>query len=172
MRTSAYFLLLLFLFTACTHKKGLPADVFPPEKMKTILWDMMRADQYVLAYVSNANPGINRSAESLKLYQKIFALHEVNETSFERSFTYYKEHPVLLKAILDSIAVMPGANQVQTPTPTIRPDRAFDTNKSIPPPAVVKIDTSPARLKAIRDSLRLFQKKQKLQLRQHPGGLQ
>lgn len=92
------------LFTAgCKNKNAIPGNVLPQKKMQTVLWDMMRADQFLADYVLNKDTSLKRKTESIKLYQQILAINGVTKEKFERSFTFYKSNPVLLKVIMDSI---------------------------------------------------------------------
>ncbi|MBK6384791.1 MAG: DUF4296 domain-containing protein [Chitinophagaceae bacterium] len=97
------FFLLLFVVVIDAGCKSKNSEVLPPKKMQALLWDMMRADQFLADYVLNKDTSINRITESLKHYQRIFAIHNVSKEEFQYSFSYYRNHPVLFKAIMDSI---------------------------------------------------------------------
>ena len=79
--------------------------VLPPKKMQAILWDMMRADQFLADYVLNKDTLLKKTTESLKYYQQIFSIHKVSKDDFQYSFSFYQSHPVLLKEIMDSINI-------------------------------------------------------------------
>ena len=107
MRTRLLIIYLSFLIAGCKSKKAIPVNVLPQKEMQTVLWDMMRADQFLADYVLNKDTTLNKKTESIKLYQQILAINKVTKEKFERSFTFYKSHPVLLKAIMDSIVNAP-----------------------------------------------------------------
>ena len=106
MRSILLLLVLLFAF-GCRDKKSVPQGVLPQEKVQAILWDMMRADQFLSDYVLNRDTSLTTTTESLKYYQQIFALHKVSREEFQQSFSFYKSKPALLKEIMDSISTPP-----------------------------------------------------------------
>lgn len=103
MRTPLIIIFILFFTTGCKGKHGVPGGVLSPKKMQVILWDMMRADQFLADFVLNKDSSLNKTTESLKYYQQIFAIHKVSKDEFQHSFSFYKTHPALLKEIMDSI---------------------------------------------------------------------
>lgn len=107
MRTRLLIFIILFFIAGCKSKSGVPSGVVAPKKMQAILWDMMRADQFLADYVLNKDTSLNKTTESLKYYQQIFALHKISKEQFQHSFSFYKTHPILLKTIMDSIAAPP-----------------------------------------------------------------
>ena len=100
MKFFSFFLLVIF-FSSCNTKK-VPDDILPPEKMQEVLWDMIRADEFLVSYVIK-DTSVNRKAESLKLYQKVFDVHDISKSAFEKSFKYYQLHPETLQPIMDSL---------------------------------------------------------------------
>jgi hypothetical protein len=112
--------LLLFFLSACKRKNRVPAGVLSQKKMQTVLWDVMRADQFLLAYVLNKDSSLEKETESFKYYQQIFAIHKITKEQFEKSFSFYKDHPALFKVIMDSlsqapVAAIPPVQPVATP---------------------------------------------------------
>ena len=103
---SRYFIIVLMisLLYSCSNKSEVPADIIQPDKMEKVLWDLMRADQYLGTYVFSRDTSKNKVTESLLYYQRIFKLHHVSKEQFDKSFRFYREHPVLFKAIMDSIS--------------------------------------------------------------------
>lgn len=94
-------LLLIYLFS-CSEKRP-SNDILPMDKMREIMWDMMRADQYVAAFLLKDSTH-NKKAESIKLYEEIFQIHKITREQFKTSFDYYSSRPDLLRPILDSLA--------------------------------------------------------------------
>lgn len=99
-----FFLVSLSLFTGCGKKDKPPGSILQQEKMENVLWDMMRADQFLLTYVLSKDTTKKKETESRKLYSQIFQLHTITEKQFSESFSWYKAHPVLLAVIMDSIS--------------------------------------------------------------------
>lgn len=131
MRTGLLIALVVIFTAGCKSKNAVPNNVLPQKKMQAILWDMMRADQFLADYVLNKDSSLNKTTESLKYYQQIFAIHKTSKEEFQHSFSFYKSRPVLLKAIMDSISNPPGdtaalakPDSVAT-SPTIKKDTAI-----------------------------------------------
>lgn len=100
--------------------------------MQAVLWDMMRADQFLADYVLNKETSINKDEERFKMYQQVFAIHKIDKTLYQRSLNYYQSHPDLLKVILDSISKPKLAPLVDTTKPKIIIDSLL-TEDSIRP---------------------------------------
>jgi hypothetical protein len=95
----------IFLFIAsCSNKEDMPKNILPRQKMQDIMWDISRAEEFLNSYVIYRDTSIDRAAESQKWYEKIYQIHKVTKKDFDRSYAYYKDHPVLLKEILDSLS--------------------------------------------------------------------
>jgi len=103
MRKSLFFLLCVALLISCKDQNKLPKGVLPQNKMRDVMWDMMNAGQYMSAYVLTKD-SLDKIAESTKVYGQVLQLHAVTKEEFEKSYTYYREHPELMKTILDSLS--------------------------------------------------------------------
>lgn len=101
------------MLTACNRKNKVPSGVLPPDKMEEVMWDMMRADILVTNYMMPKDPLLVRDSAVKKLYDSVYAIHHITEEKFNKSFLYYKRHPEMLKAVLDSISVRPAADQAK-----------------------------------------------------------
>ena len=110
-------LLVLVLLVSC-QRNARPRSVLPEEKMKVVMWDMMRADQFLIDYVFSRDSSIDRYMESMKWYGQVLSLHDISQEQFKKSFTWYSEHPAQMKILMDSIAAIPDTNGVMIrPTP-------------------------------------------------------
>ena len=124
---------ILFILIGCGGKNSIPSGVLPQKKMQAVLWDLMRADQFLNEYVLSEDSSLNKKAESLKYYQQIFAIHKISREEFQYSFSFYKMHPVSFKPILDSISAPPKAILPKTLTPSEIIDTvSFQKNTIIP----------------------------------------
>lgn len=128
----------IFVFTACKGKNRIPADVLPQKRMQAVMWDMMRADHFLTDYVFNKDSGLDKTAESFKYYQQIFAFHKTNTEQFRKSYSFYTNHPNLFKAIMDSLSKPVPAEEA--PTQILQPLAAGDSVGSLPKP-IQKNDT-------------------------------
>ncbi len=122
MRSFLIFLLLLFA-AGCKSKNGIPHSVLSQKKMQAVLWDMMRADQFLADYVLNKDTSLNKTTERLKYYQQIFSIHKISKEEFQHSFSFCKSHPVFLKAIMDSIS----KPENEVPATAAKPDSVSST---------------------------------------------
>lgn len=160
MRNRLLIIGILFFIAGCKSKSGVPSGVLAPEKMQVILWDMMRADQFLADYVLNKDTSLNKTTESLKYYQQIFAIHKISKEQFQHSFSFYKTHPILLKTIMDSIAAPPK----DTVAKVIKPVPLSDTIIA-KPDTTAKLDTTVNRSgKLLPDSTKIRKRIKKLVL--------
>jgi hypothetical protein len=96
-------LALFSLLVSCGGSNSVPDSVIQPEKMETLLFDMLRADQFLADYVFPLDSTVSKPKESVALYNKIFEIHGVTADQFKKSFGYYSDHPALLRIVMDSI---------------------------------------------------------------------
>jgi hypothetical protein len=90
--------------------------------MQSVVWDMMRADQFLLDFVLNKDSTKNKKDESIRMYRQVLAIHGLSHEDFQRNMDYYRSHPSLMRAVMDSISKM----QVVEPTeklPVLAPGR-------------------------------------------------
>ena len=113
------------MLPACGSKDQLPSGILEQDKMQQVLWDMMRADQYLGNYKLTQDSSQDKTKISLRYYQQVFAIHKISKETFQKSFDYYRTHPLLFKMIMDSIAKPVDA----TPTQMLTPLAADSSNK-------------------------------------------
>jgi hypothetical protein len=103
-----------------------PSGILSPKEMQAVMWDMLRADQFLTSFVFNKDSTLNKTTESIKYYQQVFSIHQISEEEFQKSFSYYKAHPSLFKIIMDSLS------KTTTDAPTQRMDTGYlkDTNQA------------------------------------------
>ncbi len=94
------FIFLLGL-AACSNRK-VPSDIIQPEKMKPLIFDMMRADQFVDSYVLT-DTALKSKEQHIKLYEQVFLIHKTNRDQFYKSLSYYQQHPKINKVLFDSL---------------------------------------------------------------------
>lgn len=131
-------LLLLVGILACADKNKLPKDVLPQPKMQAVMWDLIRAGDFLNNYVLFRDTGVDKVAESQKWNEKVFRIHNITREQFDKSYAYYRAHPQLMKAVMDSISKI----KVEVPP------------APVPSPPVL----SPDSLKKRMDSLKQLRK--------------
>ncbi len=94
-------IVLICVFISCSNNK-VPKGILPKPKMENVLWDLMRADEFVMNYVRKDSTR-SKKQESIKLYQQVFQIHKITKEEFEKSFSFYKKHPEILKPLLDTL---------------------------------------------------------------------
>ncbi|MEY5034055.1 MAG: hypothetical protein RL447_433 [Bacteroidota bacterium] len=100
-------------YLSCGSGPSVPSDVLPQEKMKSVLWDLLRAEQFVSNYVVSRDTTTAGLAKGPQLYDAILKKYGLTDSAFQVSLEYYKKHPKLLNPILDSIGQQPAL----APTP-------------------------------------------------------
>jgi hypothetical protein len=95
-------LLIPILLSACGKKK-LPAGILDHDKMESVLWDMLQADEFLKAYMLTKDLTLNDTTEEIKMYERVFRINKVSREEFSNSFKYYQTHPDLFKILLDSL---------------------------------------------------------------------
>lgn len=105
MRIGLLIICFSIIITGCKNKSRIPADIIPQKKMQAILWDMMRADQFLSDFVLNKDSSLDKRTESIKLYRQVLAIHHISKEQYAESFSFYKTHPALFKVIMDSLSI-------------------------------------------------------------------
>ena len=122
--------------TGCADKQSVPSGILPFNKMQTVMWDMIQADQYAVLAVAKDSAAkdsaahINAKAETLKLYEEVFRLHDVSREEFHKSYRYYLNHPELNQRLFDSL--ISQGSQLRTESYS-RPS-SYHPAPIIPPP--------------------------------------
>ena len=122
------FIFCLIIVAACRNDNRIPSGILPQHKMEAVLYDIMKADQFLADFVIRGDSGLDKSTESLKLYEKVFALHHISKEEFIKSYSFYETHPALLKVIMDSIS----RSKTEAPTEMIRQPVLPDSGPVVP----------------------------------------
>jgi len=102
MKIFSGILLLTLLFFSCSEKEK-KKNILPENKMREVMWDMVRADQYVSDYLLR-DSSRHKKDESVRLYEEIFHIHKISREQFKKSLDYYTSQPDLFRPIIDSLA--------------------------------------------------------------------
>ncbi len=81
--------------------------------MQSVLWDVMRADEFII-YQATKDSTFNRRKESIELYKHVLDTHNITEEDFKKSMNFYQKRPDLLKIVLDSL--QKKADRINIPT--------------------------------------------------------
>jgi hypothetical protein len=103
MRIIAGLFLALLVLAGCSDKDKVPSGIIQKEKMESLVWDMIQADQYAAIYLAKDSNRINVKNEQLKLYQQVFQLHQVSRDEFRKSFQFYLDRPDITRGLFDSL---------------------------------------------------------------------
>lgn len=125
------FIICLF-FICCSDKEKKDSSILPGKKMTEVMWDLMRADQFVQDFVMK-DSAKNKKEESVKLYEEIFRIHHVTADQFKKSHAYYQANPILFRPIIDSLSKKQNAADYMPKR--ILPDTVFQhqPGKQMPP---------------------------------------
>ena len=89
---------------SCSSKDRIPKDIISRQQMREIVWDMTRISEFLNSFVFPKDSTLDKIAESEKWYAKVYQLHKTTKEEFDRSYTFYREHPDLMKELLDSLS--------------------------------------------------------------------
>ncbi|MBM3432238.1 MAG: DUF4296 domain-containing protein [Bacteroidetes bacterium] len=116
---------------ACSGKSNVPSGILPAEKMEAVLWDLLRAEQFVSTYVVGRDSSLAAKAKGPQLYAAILKKHGLTDSLFQVNLEYYKKHPQQLQPILDSIGQQ--APPAPTPMTTLPPTTPVDSQPKSQP---------------------------------------
>lgn len=136
-RLIAGLLAICLLFAGCSDKDSVPHGILPIDKMSTVMWDMIQADQYA-AILAKDSVHVDRKLEHLRLYEQVLQLHEVSREKFKKSYQYYLDHPEVNAILYDSLVAQgnrlrtesyshPGYIPATPSTPVVTPPPALNT---------------------------------------------
>lgn len=98
-----YFSIMILCFSVgCNSPKEKTADIISPEKMKLVLWDYLRANEYAFEIVKKDTTQ-NDTTLNLHLQNLIFKQYKISRETFYKSYSYYTNNSNLLVPILDSL---------------------------------------------------------------------
>lgn len=119
----------LFLFS-CGNKNEIPKGILKPAKMQIVLWDILREDAFTNDFIKK-DSAKKPEVESVKLQQRIFAMHKVTKAEFYDSYKFYLNHTELLQPLLDSMIAKAEKNKYSDTKgkPTTLPDSVIEKLK-------------------------------------------
>jgi hypothetical protein len=138
MRQLVILLSFFLVVTACSKKEKIPKDILSKQQMEDVLWDVLRGSEFLEIYMFPKDSTIDKAAKAQEWYDEIFRLHKTDRPSFEKSYTWYQQHPVMMKEVLDSLSNKslsnfrpPGQNTGDS-LAAVKTDSAHKINDSLP----------------------------------------
>ena len=95
-------ILFLFLLFLCACSSDVPKGVMPPSKMEGVLYDVLRADEWV-DFASLGDSTFHRISKRTALYDSVFRLNGITKDEYRKSMNFYQSRPDLFKEILQSL---------------------------------------------------------------------
>ena len=102
MRKAIIYSFSLVCLWSCRPSDKIPENIIKPEKMKSILWDVIRA-QSLAQETAAKDTTLSVATETKILSQKVFEIHKTDSVRFAQSYSWYVKHPETLKLIFDSL---------------------------------------------------------------------
>jgi hypothetical protein len=96
---------MVFFAGSCSDKNKLPAGILPPEKMQTVLTDILIVDGLNNERITR-DTALKLPVENAAYFLKVFQLHHITRNEFNRSYNYYLKRPDLFKVISDSVSAV------------------------------------------------------------------
>lgn len=91
------------LIAACSSKNKIPKDILSKQQMEDVIWDLLRGGEFLEVYKFPKDSTIDKAAKAQEWYDEIFRLHKTSRPAFQKSYTWYQQHPEFMKEVLDSI---------------------------------------------------------------------
>lgn len=131
---------------ACSRGPKVPKGVLQPDKMEDVLWDMIQTGEFLSGFVLYRDTNINAVLESQRWYEKVYSFHQISKDDFKRSYNWYRDHPDMMKRILDSLSVRkdpePASVPVKDTSTAHSPDTARLRKDTVPEvQGSIKIET-------------------------------
>lgn len=106
-------IILLFFFISCSNRP-VPKGILAPDSMEKIVYDLLRADEYVNSFVIRDTTQNLKKKRSI-IYEQVFKLHNTTRKEFYTSYKYYQQHPDIQKALFDSLLATVNREKVEPP---------------------------------------------------------
>jgi hypothetical protein len=94
-------LILICFFVTCKSPNKIPNDIIGIDKMKLIVWDMIRAGAFSENKFGKYPDTLK--IKTIEMLQQVFAIHGISKDEFYKSYRYYEEHPDKNKILMDSV---------------------------------------------------------------------
>jgi len=95
-------LFIAIFLAACSGSTAIPKEILPPDKMGSVLYDVVQADEMV-DYLKGKESTFQHFEKRTALYDTVLTIHGITKTAFKRSMDFYESRPDLLKEMLDNL---------------------------------------------------------------------
>lgn len=103
MRKLLAFTVIILFSIGCGNKR--PSDVLPEDKMKAVMWDMLKTGEFLDGYVLyKGDSTLDRAATITAWHNKVYQLHNITKAQFDKSYAWYQDRPKMMKKMLDSLS--------------------------------------------------------------------
>lgn len=99
--TSSVRIFFVAIFIGCSSAP-VPSNILPPNKMQSVVYDLLRVDEFVNNFVLRDSVADLKMKRSI-LYAKVFKVNKTSRKEFYQSYKYYQQHPDLQKGLFDSL---------------------------------------------------------------------
>ncbi|MEP6583567.1 MAG: DUF4296 domain-containing protein [Ginsengibacter sp.] len=90
------------IWISCSDKNKTPPGIIPLNEMSRIMWDIIRAQSFANE-TSRKDSSINVESQTKALTKKVFEIHNVSSSLFDKSYDWYSSHPDILRIMFDSL---------------------------------------------------------------------
>jgi hypothetical protein len=100
-----FLLFFCLLLSACSETTSLPEGVLPQDKMATVFYDVIKADEMV-DLLKYSDSTYHLFSKRTALYDTIFQIHGIEKQIFQKSLSFYQRRPDLLREVVDNMHSM------------------------------------------------------------------
>lgn len=90
------------LLLSCSGE--VPSGVLPPKRMEAVLYDVIRADEWVDFSITQDSAN-RKFSKRTALYDSVFRLNKVTKEQYRKSLAFYQGRPDLLKKVFDEMRI-------------------------------------------------------------------
>lgn len=94
------YIYILIIYSSCGGENPIPKDVFPPEKMATIMTDIHLAEG---AVVHSPDIRFEPRQRAVDYYYAVRKIHGIDTAAFRYSFEFYARHPQHFSKVYDQV---------------------------------------------------------------------
>jgi hypothetical protein len=154
MRKFYLLFVISFIIIACSDNDKVPKGILPRQKMQEVLWDMISAGELLNGYILNKD-SVDKTAASSIEFGRVLQFHHITKEEFEKSYLYYRQHPVLMKVVLDSLSkrqtppeelFKPKSDTVKLADTSLKRADSIKLKRRVTQPAILKRDSTRKRI--------------------------